>query len=217
MTKIKGVIFDLDGVLTNASDAHFSAWKALAKTIGIDLPDHFESRLKGVSRKVSLERILDYGGLTIPNGEQERLREQKNTHYQAIIRTFDASNLYQGVELLLNQLRSVHVKIALGSASLNAPMLIDALGIAQYFDYVVNPKKLKSKPAPDIFLDAQQAFKLPSAACLGIEDAVAGIDAIKAANMHAVGIGDAKELMHADACFPNIQAATPYILNCTKG
>ncbi len=214
---IQCVIFDLDGVLTNASDAHFTAWKALAKPLGIDLPDYFESRLRGVSRKVSLERILAFGGVVLSETEQAHLRDQKNAHYRAIVSTFDESNLYLGVKTLLEALKDRNVKIALGSASLNAPMLIQALGIASYFDYVVNPTTLRSKPAPDIFVDAQKALGFDATDCLGVEDAVAGIEAIKSANMHAVGIGNADELSKADACFKTIQEATPYILDCTKG
>lgn len=206
--KIQLVIFDLDGVLTETSTYHFQAWKALAKDFGVDLDDAFEARLKGVSRVESLERILNANDLEdrFTEDEKRSLLEKKNTHYQSLIEHMTREHLFDGVIECFNYLKKHHVKIALGSASKNAPRLLKALDIESYIDYVVDPRGLESKPAPDIFLNAMHHYKLKREQCLGIEDAYAGITAINKAKMISIGIGNREELPHADYCFPSIKA-----------
>ncbi|MFW5865126.1 MAG: beta-phosphoglucomutase [Candidatus Izemoplasmataceae bacterium] len=207
---LKLVIFDLDGVLTETSEQHFLAWKALAAKHGIILPDSFEKNLKGVSREDSLKRILAYGNKSnsIPKSTFDAMMREKNTHYQSLIANFTDRNLFHGAKSLINLLKDKGLLLALGSASKNGPDLLKSLGIYDDFDYIVDPKGLKGKPAPDIFLEAMNHFNLAPENCIGIEDAIAGILAIKAANMTAIGIGDKKELNEADYIFKAIDEIT---------
>lgn len=91
------------------------------------------------------------------------------------------------------------IKTALASASRNAPFIIRRLGLEEAFDFIADAEKVKhSKPAPDIFLAAAEGFGLAPHECIGIEDAAAGIEAIHAAGMKAVGIGSPETLSKAD-------------------
>jgi beta-phosphoglucomutase len=205
--KIKLVIFDLDGVLTETSDYHFKAWKALADDLGIKLEDSFESQLKGISRKESLNRILSEHDLDNHYNKNEinKFLDKKNTHYQELISHMTRDHLYEGVIELFNYLKEQKIKIALGSASKNGPRLLKALEISDYFDYVVNPANLRSKPKPDIFIDAMKHFNYQPHQCIGLEDAKAGITAINKAGMLSIGIGDENDLNHAKYCFSSIK------------
>ncbi len=207
----KCIIFDLDGVLTETSKQHFQAWSKLAQKLGIDLKPEFEEHLKGVSRKESLERILTFGGVTLSEEEKEVLMAEKNTHYQTLIKQFTKDNLFENVEDLLNYIKSKGVLLALGSASKNAPSLLRSLGIKKYFDYIVDPRGKASKPSPDIFLDAMKHFKLSADQCIGIEDARAGVIAIKDAQMVAIGIGTKENLPEADIHFAETKQLLPYL------
>ncbi|MDP3444874.1 MAG: beta-phosphoglucomutase [Ignavibacteria bacterium] len=187
---IKLVIFDLDGVITSTTDEHFAAWDHLFKKyFRINLDPALEAKTKGVSRIESLEVLLDHYNLVITESQKLDFAEEKNLVYQEMIAQFDEMKLMEGVIPLLNFLKHLGVKIALGSASKNGPFLLECLGVVDYFDYVVNPSKLKSKPEPDIFLDAMNNFKLKPNECIGVEDAVAGVEAINRAGMIAIGIG----------------------------
>ena len=204
---IKLFVFDLDGVLASTGDEHFLAWKdILEPTFQMKIADEVEEKTKGVSRLESLNRILEEYGLehTISQEEKEDLAFQKNELYKAMISKFDEHNLFPGVIKLLEYLRERGILIALGSASKNGPTLLECTGIKQYFDYVVNPAPLNSKPHPDIFLDAVNHFQLDPSECVGIEDAVSGVSAIKSANMFAIGIGDSDILHEADIVFESI-------------
>lgn len=201
---IKLIIFDLDGVLTETSEQHYFAWKKLSKEIGVEIDLKFNETLKGVSRMDSLERILKYGRIENKYSYQEKLElaSKKNNYYFEMIKNFTPVNLFEGVEELLKTLKERNFIIALGSGSRNGPFLIKAMGIDKYFDYVVNPYKIKNgKPAPDIFLDARDKFKLNSRECIGIEDSIEGIKSIKSANMLAIGIGDPNNLIEADIVY----------------
>ncbi len=60
--KLQGVIFDLDGVITDTAHLHFKAWQQIAAEIGISIDAQFNESLKGISRDESLRRILQHGG-----------------------------------------------------------------------------------------------------------------------------------------------------------
>ena len=218
--KIKLFIFDLDGVLTETSQHHFNAWRNLAKRFNVRLEDAFETHLKGVSRRESLNRILKAHHLDNQFTEEEinHLLDQKNKDYQSLIKNMDKEDLYPGVIQLFNHLKSKGINIALASASKNAPSILKALEITDYFDYIVNPMSLASKPAPDIFLKAMHHFDLSADQCIGIEDAYAGVSAINDAGMYSIGIGNPSELSHARICFPSIEAIPlTYIDRLIKG
>ena len=96
---------------------------------------------------------------------------------------------------LLKDLRAKNIKIALASASKNGPFLLEAMGLSTYFDAIADPAKVAaSKPAPDIFLAAAAGVGVPITLCIGIEDAQAGIAAIKAAGALPIGVGSAEDL-----------------------
>ncbi|MDB5849209.1 MAG: beta-phosphoglucomutase, partial [Rhodoferax sp.] len=110
----------------------------------------------------------------------------------------------------LAAVRSAGWGIALASASQNAATVLERLGITGAFDHVVDVQRIaRGKPDPEIFLSAASALGVVPARCIGIEDAVAGVQAIKAAGMVAVGIGDAAVLHQADVVLPDLRSFRP--------
>jgi beta-phosphoglucomutase len=203
---MKCFIFDLDGVLTETSREHFLAWKELADELGITIDLEFNENLKGISRRKSLEKILEHGKMLhkFTEAEIEALLTKKNRSYLQSIKNLTKADAFNGVDELLSTLKEHHCKLALASASKNAPLIIEALEITKYFDYIVDPANIKGKPAPDIFLAASNYFQIEPHLCVGVEDSQAGIKAIKAAKMYAVGIGDKLKLNEADVVYTNI-------------
>ncbi|MFT3754534.1 MAG: beta-phosphoglucomutase [Pseudoxanthomonas sp.] len=195
----EALIFDLDGVLTDTASTHYHAWKKLADEIGVPFDREVNERLKGVDRMASLDIILERATRAYSAEEKQMLAERKNTYYVAQIEKFGPADLFDGVERLLDAARARGLKLGLASASRNAPLLLQRLGIAGRFDYVADAGRIaRAKPDPGIFLDVAAALGVPPAKCIGIEDAAAGITAIHAAGMAAIGIGDATALAQAD-------------------
>ena len=199
----KAFIFDLDGVLTDTAEFHFIAWQATARQLGLEFTREDNEALKGVDRVGSLQLILDKGKLSVSEEKFEQLLVEKNQHYLELINDINPGNLFPGVLECFSTLKAKGIKIGLASASKNAAFVVDKLGIADLFDFIGDAASVAdSKPAPDIFLSVAQGLGLSPEACIGVEDAVAGVSAIKSANMYAVGIGEKSVLTQADIVFP---------------
>lgn len=197
---IKAVIFDLDGVLTETSSYHFAAWNDLAATLNFQCEESFEPSLRGISRLDSLRLMLKTyrPDLVYTDEELKTWAAIKNDIYLARIKSMTPDDLFDGVLPLFDQLKADGVKIALASASLNGPLLLESLGIRSYFDHLVDPSMYPSKPHPGLFEDPLKVFDLRPDEAIGIEDAPAGIEAIKAAGLKAIGIGHPHDLKDAD-------------------
>lgn len=202
--RLKGVAFDLDGVLTDTARAHYRAWKRLADTLGIPFDEHANEALKGVDRMGSLALILgDRPGFDA--AARAGLATRKNAWYLEEIAHFGPEDLFPGARAALDQCRAAGLKLALASASRNAPLLLARMQVDTLFDAVIDPASVAAgKPAPDIFFAAARAIGAEPAQVLGVEDAAAGIKAIRAAGMPALGVGDAAALPGADWVIPSI-------------
>ncbi|MEO6799859.1 MAG: beta-phosphoglucomutase [Rhodanobacter sp.] len=203
----KGIVFDLDGVLADTAHLHQAAWKRLADELGLPWNDSLGERLKGVDRTTSLNLVLGDAAVDYTSEQKQRLADRKNGYYRKAIESFSAADLLPGALQALKAARDAGLKVALASASRSAGELVQRLGIGEFFDHIVDASAIaRAKPDPEIFRRAADALGLDAAACLGIEDAQAGIAAIKTAGMAALGIGDARILGEADAVLPDLVA-----------
>jgi beta-phosphoglucomutase len=196
---MKGAIFDLDGVIVDTAKYHYLAWKRLAQELGFEFKESDNERLKGVSRMQSLEILLEVGGISCSMEEKRVLADKKNDWYVEYISIIDESELLKGAKEYLIQLKNSGIKIALGSASKNAPAILHSLKITNLFDAIVDGNKVsKAKPDPEVFLKAAKELGLKAQECVVFEDAEAGITAARAAGMMTVGIGSRSILKEAD-------------------
>ncbi|EMW5900180.1 beta-phosphoglucomutase [Enterococcus faecalis] len=196
-----GFIFDLDGVITDTAKFHYQAWKALADSLGIPIDETFNETLKGISRMDSLDRILAHGHRenAFTPAEKEALAQKKNDHYVQLLEHLTTEDVLPGVVPLLQQAQARHVPCAVASASKNAPLILEKLGVRAYFATVVDPDSLsKGKPDPEIFLAAADSIGVLPQNAIGFEDAQSGIDGLKAAGIYAVGLSASQPLIGAD-------------------
>ena len=198
---LKGLIFDLDGVITDSARYHLAAWNALAEELGIKLPAKASDELRGLARMDSLELILRYGHQEnkYSLAEKEALAAKKNMAYQQAIKKMTQADILPGISELLEQAKTNGLKMAIASASMNAPTILKQLGLLKEFDAVVDPKTLShGKPNPEIYQKAQALLDLEADEVISFEDAASGVAAITAAKQFAVGIGDSQVLGQAD-------------------
>jgi len=195
----KGFIFDLDGVIVDTAKYHYLAWKELANQLGINFTEEHNELLKGVSRVKSLEILLGVGDVTLSDTEKVTYMEEKNTRYLEYVAKMDQSEILPGIKELLAFLKENKIPFSLGSASKNARVILEGVNLLDAFSAIVDGNDVsKAKPDPEVFLIAAKKLKLEPKNCIVIEDAAAGIEAAKRANMKSVGIGEEEMLGAAD-------------------
>jgi len=210
--KYQAALFDLDGVLVDTARYHYRAWKELAASLGFEFSVHDNERLKGVSRAASLEILLEVGGLATRFSAQEKqiLAARKNARYVEFLATMEPSEILPGVLALLGELRSRGVKTALGSASKNAPFILERLALAPWFDVLIDGNAVsKAKPDPEVFLLGARRLGIRPSDCVVFEDAEAGLQAAKAGGMFALGLGQPQDLPSADVVYPHLVGFDP--------
>ncbi len=204
--KIKACLFDLDGVIVDTAKFHFIAWKEMAAELGFDFSEDDNELLKGVSRMRSLEILLDIGKITRTDEEKLILAEQKNRRYLEFVYQMTDDEILPGVTRFLTDLRSNGMLIALGSASKNAPLILDRIHLKGQFDEIVDGNAVsKAKPDPEVFLRCASLLKVEPSVCLVFEDAQAGIEAALNGGMNVIGVGSSDNLSLADHYIPGFK------------
>lgn len=193
MDRIKGVIFDLDGVICFTDVYHYQAWKQMADGEHIEFNEKINERLRGVSRAESLEIILEKAEKVYTPEEKSAMMELKNNLYRDLLKQMSPADLSSEVSETLRTLRERGYQLAIGSSSKNAKFILNQIGLGEFFDAISDGTNIqRSKPDPEVFLKAAQMLNLPPAECLVVEDAEAGIDAAQAGGFHHAGIGSAR-------------------------
>jgi beta-phosphoglucomutase len=206
MMAIGGFIFDLDGVLTDTAEYHYRAWKRLADEEGLPFTREDNEHLRGIPRRESLMLILK--GRTYPEEKIQEMMERKNNYYLEFIHEIKPVDLLPGAHELLNEIRQAGLKAALGSASRNAPDVVQRLGIADLLDAVSHGGSVeRQKPAPDLFLHAARQLDLQPYECVVVEDAAAGIQAGQAGGFHTLGLGPRERVGEAEIVMDSLRDA----------
>lgn len=201
----KGALFDLDGVIVDTAKYHYLAWKRLADELRFEFTEAHNERLKGVSRVRSLEILLEIGGIDIGDALKQEMLRLKNEWYLEYIYKMPKEEILPGAREYIEGLKAQGVKVALGSASKNAPLILERLEITDLFEAIIDGNSVSAaKPDPDVFLQGAKALGLAPEACVVYEDAEAGIEAAHRAGMKAVGIGTAELLPEADLHIQNL-------------
>lgn len=207
---IKGIIFDLDGVLVSTDEMHYLAWKRLADELeitGFNREDN--RRQRGVSRMASLEVVLEKSDKTYTEEEKAELAERKNGYYLELLKDMDNSAVLTGVTDALEVLKRKNLLLAVGSASKNAPLILEKTGLLPFLNQVsCGLDTTKSKPDPEVFLVAARKLQLDPAQCLVVEDSAAGIEAAKAGGMRSLGVGPFFDALGADFAAPSLGEVT---------
>ena len=190
---IKAVVFDLDGVLVSTDEMHFKAWSRLAREIGITtFTKEDNMRQRGVSRMASLEIVLEKSDRKFTDEEKSELAERKNSYYCEMLKELTPKDVLDGALEFLKFLKKNNIKTAVGSASKNAPVILERTGLLDFLDAVsCGLDVTKSKPDPEVFLVAAKKLGIEPSDCLVVEDAHAGVEAAKNGNMYALAVGAA--------------------------
>lgn len=204
--KYKGMIFDLDGVLVTTDNCHYLAWKKLADEEGIYFDRSINEQLRGVSRMESLNIVLKNASKEYTAEEKNEMATRKNSYYVELVKDIDKSAIIEGAEEFVKKIKKLGLKIAIGSSSKNASLILEQTKMKHLFDAIVDGNDIRnSKPNPEVFLKAAQKLGFLANECLVAEDADAGVEAAISAGMDVIAVGYAKANKRATYCAASLK------------
>ncbi len=191
---LKGLIFDLDGVITDTAKYHFIAWQnTIEEKLKIKIDESHQDKIRGLSRIDTLDEILNI----IQYKNKMDLKQKnhictiKNKMYVDLIDSnITKEDILPGITQLLKDAKANNIKLAIASSSKNATKILNSLSLYDEFDFIVDTNQVKNgKPNPEIYLNAAQGLDLSASECMGFEDAPVGIVGLNSAKIFSVGIG----------------------------
>lgn len=207
--EIKGLIFDLDGVIANTADLHYRAWCKIGDQWGFNLSTAQNEELKGISRKDSILKIANWAGKSFTNEELDAFAFEKNKNYLSYCQTLGTKDILPGVYDFINSSMNKDLKLAVGSASKNAKIILQKLGILDLFSIIVDGNMVQnSKPDPEVFIKCAEILELEPKSCVVFEDSQAGIQAAINAGMFSVGVGQ-EDLESCNYKIKNFEGLSP--------
>lgn len=207
LAPIRAFIFDLDGVITDTAEYHYLAWQRLADEQGIPFSREENEAMKGLSRRASLDRLLK--GRAIEEAAAQDWMTRKNEYYLSYLTQISSSDLLPGVDALLISAQAMGLKLGIASASRNAALVLERLGILNRFEALGDGSSVsRSKPAPDIFVWTAGRLGVPPSASVIFEDSEAGIIGAIEGGFHAIGLGKPETLARAHVVLPSLDGMT---------
>lgn len=190
-------LFDLDGVLTPTADVHMRAWEQMftefltARGVREPYQEHdYFAYIDGKPRYDGVRSFLSARGIELPDGDPDDdpqqetvcgLGNRKNEVFSAVLRE-EGVQPYPGSVVLLDALAARGITMAVVSSSRNAPAVLEAAGLADRFEVVIDgavavARGLAGKPSPETFAHAAQQLGTPLDRAVVLEDALSGVEA----------------------------------------
>ena len=191
-------LFDLDGVITPTAEVHMRAWSAMFNDFLASRPENLDpytdqdyfTYVDGKPRYDGVRSFLASRSIELPEGTPEDTSSaetvcghgnRKNDAFSEVLRTEGVAP-YPGSLALVRQLAAAGTPMAIVSSSRNAPAVLEAAGVADFFGHVVHggvaaEQGLDGKPAPDTFLYAARLLGAAADRSVVLEDAVSGVRA----------------------------------------
>ncbi len=209
---IKGILFDLDGVIVDTLHYHFLAWKEMFGRMGGKVKELTVLLHEGRSSKEIMPFLINETGVNIPEEKWHDFIEEKRKYYRSIVNV----TFYPQALETIKKLRGNNLKLSLVTACAKKNMH-KALSEEHQalFDVIVTGDEIpRAKPNPDPYEIARKKLNLKKEECLAVENAPLGIQSAKAAGIKCAAISttlEKKYLEDADIQLENISDLLGYI------
>lgn len=191
MNQVKGVIFDMDGVVVHNYAYHFMAWMAFAEKYQFPLnKEIYRDEFNGKTNADLFRKIFG----EVSQEQMDQYADEKESMYQKLYAPYMVA--HKGLIDFLDLLKQKKIKIALGTSAptSNVDFTLDTLKLRKYFDAIVDgPQVTKGKPEPEVYLRCSALLDLPPHNCVVFEDSLAGLESGKRAGCKIIGVATSHE------------------------
>lgn len=171
---VRGVIFDMDGLMLDTERLLLRFWCEAAKELGYPMEKKHVLSIRSLAAKYAIPKLKGYFG------EDFDYHKVRNRRIELMNAYIDENGIEKktGIEELLVFLKENHYKTAVATATdiVRTEKYLKSAGLYQYFDKVICASMVESgKPAPDIYIKAAEELELPTGECMALEDSPNGI------------------------------------------
>jgi len=182
--KAKGLIFDLDGTISDTMPIHFIAWRNAAARYGIDFTVELFDQLAGIPLYPTVEKLNELFGKNI---DPKEMGDAKEEEYE------NNMHLAKPVDPVVDVIKKYHGKLpmAVGTGGLKrlARKSLELINLDKYFDIIVAYEDVKNyKPHPETFLRCAELMGVAPEDCQVFEDGILGMQAARTAGMKVVDV-----------------------------
>lgn len=182
---IKGVIFDLDGVIVDTEGVHYKAYKKAFEHVGIELSqEDYNTKVRSQGRAKGIKNIIGH----VTEELMHVIGSVKDRHYFDIIDKGELT-VYADAVALIETCQKKDIPMAIGTTSSHGAKVLDRLGLREKFRAVITGGDVEhTKPAPDIYHMCRRALDMDKKELIIIEDSMSGIEAGLNAGIRVVHI-----------------------------
>ena len=187
--KIKGAVFDMDGLLIDTEKLYVRYWRQAARELGYDMQDWHVYAIRSLARPYSIKKLKQFFGEDCPT---EEIRARRTELIMEHIRKYGVETK-PGMSELLGYLKEhgIRLAVATSTASDRTYPLLDSINARRYFDAVIcGDMIITGKPDPCIYQTAAAALGLCPEECAAFEDSPNGIRSAHDAGCKAIMIPD---------------------------
>jgi HAD superfamily hydrolase (TIGR01509 family) len=173
-TAIKGVLFDMDGVILDTEKLYTRFWKEAAQSLGFPMTHEMALGMRSLSRELGERQLKEYLGEEV---DYQKVRDTRIKMMTAFIQE-NGVELKPGIQKLLDFLKEKGIKTSIATSSPldRTKEYLSKVGLVEAFDELVSGHMVPhGKPAPDIYLYAAEKLGLKPEECLVIEDSPTGL------------------------------------------
>ncbi len=219
LKRFKGVILDLDGVITGTARVHGLAWESMFNDylkmvaerdntpfVPFDREKDYLEYVDGKPRMDGVKSFLESRGIQLPFGDFDDppdieticgLGNRKNKDFQKVLRK-EGPDVFDSTMAFIKECKKRGIKIGVASSSQNCKLILELANIEKYFEarvggVISRELNLNGKPEPDIFITAAKWMGLKPGECVVVEDAISGVQAGRNGNF-GLTLGIAREI-----------------------
>lgn len=181
---VKGLIFDMDGTLSDSLPVHLATWRAIGDKYGFDFDPQILLELTGRPTIEFAQRVISRYGISEDPEVLVKLKQESFWDLAHLLKPID-----EVVSIVKKYYGILPMAMGTGASRTSAEVQLKALNLEKYFDAIVSANDVtRHKPEPETFLECARLINVEPQFCQVFEDGELGIEAAKKAGMFVTDV-----------------------------